>query len=287
MKWIVLGGSGFIGSHIVSYFSHKPGSCLSLSSTQCDLMDCSRIRSALAPHLKDATLIIAAGIPRLKSDDTETLCRNIRIISNLSKVLETSPPARMIYLSTVEVYGAPVEPITESTPIQPDTQYGIAKYACELILERVRRTTGTPLHTLRLPGVYGAGDKGRGFIGTLVKSIQQQHRFTLHGGGSDLRDYLFVGDIPRVIEALCRLDGDDGVLNIVSGHSRSIGEIADLVTERLGPCTLMRQSTNKPPVHMTFTAERLKKRLPGLQLTPLEQGTDDYAVAPSDGLERS
>lgn len=280
MKAVILGGSGFIGSRIVDDFESKGIDCISFSSSQCNLEDLSAARAVLIHHLTDAILVIAVGIPRLKADNTETLCRNIQMISHLAEILEEFPPVGILFLSTIEVYGTPEGVLTEDSPIHPDTQYGVAKYTCELILQRLQRRISVPLDILRLPGVYGRGDKGRGMIGAVIGAIEQKQTFTLYGDGTDLRDFLFVGDIPRIIEQLylTATESRCGIFNIASGYSQPIGEILHKIMLRYGKCPLKRESPYRPPVHLEFDNRRLLNRLPDLVMTPLEQGIEDYAA---------
>ncbi len=125
------------------------------------------------------------------------------------------------------MYGVPALPITEQSPINPDTWYGLAKYACEWTLMSSGEVN-CPVTILRIPGVYGCLPNDKSVIGTMVGSVLRENRVIINGSGNVLRDYVYVGDLCRLLEVLVPLRFQ-GVLNAVAGHSRSISDIARLI----------------------------------------------------------
>ena len=206
MRFVVFGGSGFIGSRIITNLaSSTKNECIAISSKDCDLRDPVNTNKFLYKILPDAMVIYAAGIPRLRSNNFASFAYNTRMIHNLINSFQEAPPRSVIFLSTMEVYGIPQElPIREETPVRPETLYGIGKAAAELMLQQWQRRSGTPLAILRLPGVYGPGDNGKGFIDALIQAVKTGKEFTLYGGGIERRDFVFVNDIARVIESLTK-----------------------------------------------------------------------------------
>ena len=137
-----------------------------------------------------------------------------------------------IFLSSASVYGEDVvyrESITENTPAQPKTYYGIAKYSAERILEKVCIDNHTELMILRPPLVYGKDDLSRGYgpTGFTYKAINSEE-IILWGDGSEFREFVFITDVAKTIHRLLN-NNFNGILNLVSGKSYTFKNIYDLL----------------------------------------------------------
>jgi UDP-glucose 4-epimerase len=281
MKYIIFGGSGFIGSNIVELIQRQSGAeCFAPGSQQCDLCDPVKTNKILSPILKDAVVIYAAGIPRLRANGFDALTDNIAMIYNLIEQFQQTPPKQVIFLSTVEVYGIPVElSITEATPLVPETLYGVGKVTAELLLQRWHRQSNIPLAILRLPGIYGPGDKGRGFVGALIQTIKNNGEFNLIGGGKELRDFVFVKDVARAVLQLSRSDFSQLTLNLATGTSIPVFDIMQKIFARFGPCTLNEKPQTQRICHLKFDTTALRVQLPELKMTVIEEGLKYYENA--------
>jgi len=278
MKYLVLGGSGFIGSSIRKQLSmEQNANCLSMSSALCDLRDPSKTMEVLAPVTSGAVVVYAAGIPRARSDTFEMMIDNITMVRNVVDVFQQAPPRLVIFISTVEIYGVPDQlPITEHTTLRPVSFYGVGKVAAELMLGSWQRNTGIPLAILRLPGVYGPGDQGRGFIGALMRSINDGREFNLFGDGNAQRDYVFVEDVAKVVACLKELRFDQLTINLATGTCYSLLEIIDQAFVTHGPCPLKAVPDTNQPYDLCFDNSLLRKSLPHLVMTSLSEGLERY-----------
>ena len=287
MRYVVLGGSGFIGSSIKEMLSALPGSeCISLSSDQCDLRDSLDTARVLTPLMCGAMVVYAAGIPRLRSDTLATMIDNITMIHNVVAVLRQARPRLVVFLSSVEVYGIPEKlPITEQTAINPETLYGIGKVAAELMLRRWHRDVRIPLAVLRLPGVYGPGDRGRGLIGALVRAVREGREFKLIGEGIEQRDFIFVEDVAKAVAALAEVEFDELTLNLATGTGYTVAEIAKRVFVIYGECPLQPVPQVNRTCHLRFDVSFLRKTLPQLTMTPLTEGLERYRLGPGHFIE--
>ena len=77
-------------------------------------------------------------IKKQYGDNIDLFKKNMAMIMNLCRVIEERPIKRFIYFSSVEVYGDDIEntDITELTPVNPSTYYGVAKYAGEKLFKK-------------------------------------------------------------------------------------------------------------------------------------------------------
>jgi len=274
---VIIGGTGFIGAAIARGCASEAGSCIALGSTACDLTDAASCAEHL-PRLLDGNCVVyAAGIPRARADTLEALQANLAMVHNLLAAMREVQPSRMVFLSSVEVYGIPGElPVDEQTESRPRTLYAVGKVAAELMLRRWHDDTHTPLAVLRLPGVYGPGDRGRSLVGKLVESARSGQTFPLAGTGSWRRDYVWVDDMARVVTALMETDFAELTLNVATGRSLSIRDVIDRVAALYGPIALNGVAERGPDGHLEFDISQRRAVLPGVELTGLEEGLKAY-----------
>ena len=277
MRYVVLGGSGFIGSRIKEHLAGLPGAeCLAPNSREVDLSVSGPGVNALAELCRGAVVVYAAGIPRSVRDDFETMIRNVTLVENLIKALRNGPPKLLVFLSSVEVYGVPRErSITEETEPAPETMYAVGKITAEHLVRRWRRQIGGALAVMRLPGIYGPDPRGLGLIPALVRAIREQKTFKLYGAGEELRDYVFVDDVGRAAAALAETKIQEAVVNLATGQSVSVAEIIKKAFRIFGPCPIQKVPKNGPADHLVFDPARLKAVLPDLELTSLDQGLEE------------
>ncbi len=144
---IILGHSGFIGSHLERLLSRAGiREVIGRSLPNIDLGNSSSA-ARLAPYLtQDSALVLLAGVKRQFGDTLEAFWQNMAIVENICRLLEDQPIRRLIFLSSAAVYGEETENtcISEQTPINPTSYYGIAKYSSELLPESVTSNPPDP-----------------------------------------------------------------------------------------------------------------------------------------------
>ena len=275
---VILGHSGFIGCQIVKTFQqYSPDVELVLrSSRDVDLTVMEDVDSLADEFDPEAVVIFLSGIKKQMGDTLEILKRNLAMTINVSRLLQSHPVRSLVYLSSSEVYGEdiPNTNISEETPIQARTFYGIAKYTSERLLwKAISEFPQSSLAILRPPLVYGIGDetKGYGPAGFLDKLINDEE-IVLWGDASELREFLYVKDIARIVYeiACCNFSG---VLNPVSGQSNSFLEVLDLLATMIGrkPRISYRERT-KAKIDNVFSNGLFRKSFPGFHFTSLKDG---------------
>ncbi len=214
---IILGSSGFIGSHLL-----KMKNSVGIERSSMDLLNVDK----LPIEVKSTdTLIYAAGIPRSKSNELSDKENNIKMIKNLIGSLRNKKLKKIIFLSSVEVYGTkPVLPINEETPLDPDNKYAEGK----IVAEELLRDSGHELCILRLPGIFGNRSSG-GFLKVVMNRYLNKQPLRLENKGKTLRDFIFVEDLVRVIQQIIDENLPVSLLNIASGNSYSLLEYANLM----------------------------------------------------------
>jgi UDP-glucose 4-epimerase len=246
------------------------------SLPEIDLVDPAQVER-LAPFLTpESALILAASVKRQFGDSLEAFRQNMAIVENLCKVLRTYPVRRIIFMSSAAVYGEETTnmQISEATPVNPTSYYGINKYAAERLLKRSYVEFGhTKLLSLRPPLVYGPGDRARtygpaGFCASAVEGGGIQ----LWGDGTELREFLYVGDLCRVIEHFAANEVE-GEVNVVSGISYSFADIVSLLKESFPDLKVNSRARSKQKADNAFDARKIRALLPmDWEFTALNDG---------------
>ncbi|MCX6239050.1 MAG: SDR family oxidoreductase [Bacteroidia bacterium] len=276
-KIIILGHSGFIGSRLVRLLSESA----SYKIIGCSLPDVDLCNSSsatlLAPHFSpDSTIVLAAAIKRQFGDTLEAYQQNMAIVENVCRLLEAHPVKRIIYLSSAAVYGEETEntSISEQTPINPTSYYGIAKYTGERLLKKESAANqNTSLVCLRPSLIYGPGDQGRtygpsGFCSAALEGTP----ITLWGDGKEMREFVFIDDICRVIERVITTEFE-GELNVVSGTRYCFEDVITALKSRFPNLMVHSRQRSKPKANNAFDASKIKSLLPSdFRFTGLEEG---------------
>ncbi len=202
-------------------------------------------------------------------------------LSPVRAVLETlrsRPGVSLAYLSSGgTVYGDPARvPVSEDEPVRPHGAYGALHLRCEEEVLRACREDGLQARILRCSTVYGERqrpDRGQGVIATFLSHIERGEPIELFGDGSTIRDYLYVGDLARIILALLERQDGPTVLNVGSGEGTSLLEILRLIEAEVGrKATVVRHGEREFDVHQIILDVTRLRRLVEIKLTPLAEG---------------
>lgn len=271
MATLVLGSRGFVGATVLAAAG---ADAIGMGSGDVDLRS-PEAPARLAPLVAGRRVVFAAGVHRQRSDSFETMADNLRMVDNLIEACRHAPPAMLVFLSSVEIYGAPEGVVSESTPPSPLSRYAIGKVAAEHLLIQYARSAGVPLRILRLPGIYGATDGGTSIITRIVSACRGGPSFALWGEGLDLRDYVHVDDVAKAALAPPGRPPVQ-VLNLATGRSLSLMAIIDMVSRRFGPCRTEPRPGSAVHFDLRFDTTALAEALPDVTLAPLEQGLAAY-----------
>ena len=159
-----------------------------------------------------------------------------------AQVVEHFPRTRLVFASSVSVYGAPTDlPVTEDHPFNQPTTYGLSKAMGERMV-----ATHDNAAVLRFSSLYGEGMTASTFIPRLLSQGLETGRLTLFGDGSRRQDYLHVDDAVGMLLAAAETH-QAGTFNAVQGTSTSNLEVATIISEDMGDLPIDMTGTDDSP----------------------------------------
>lgn len=245
MKVVVTGATGHLGTATTRLLKERGHDVIGLSS-----------KDALpAFDGKTALVHLAAWHPPATASTTADDRRKLLDVNvfGTMKVLEAAREKRVtcvVYASSFEVYGKPESSlIDEDHPTRPLSDYGATKLAGEDHLMAFAYEEKTRVVALRMPAVYGPGEKTPRLLPNCLNKVARGERPIIEGDGGDLRDQLYVDDAALALALALEKDSAHGIYNVADGKEHSVAEIARLAMKVAG-------MSGEPDV-----AERKKPRL--------------------------
>ncbi|MGN6166699.1 MAG: GDP-mannose 4,6-dehydratase [Solirubrobacteraceae bacterium] len=232
------------GEDVVALSRHGTAFGSSVTNVAVDLRDGSGVRAAFADACPDIVYHLAAlsSVGRSWERPGQTLGENGAAALNvLEAVRSEAPRARVVWVSSCEVYGVPeLLPIPESAPITPANPYAVSKAGAELLAGMYADSYGLDIVRARPFSHSGPGQRPIFLLSSLARQAVEGRlaaaaRLTVTTGNPDTRrDFTDVRDVVRAYRLLAA-GVPASVYNVSSGVSVSAAEQVQLLAELLAP----------------------------------------------------
>ena len=243
MKVLITGGAGFVGTNLVADLCAHGGYEITVLDNeslgerknlaefpvafrQGDVRDKEALRSAVPGQ--DAIVHLAADTRVMDSitDPRFNFENNVVATFNLLEVARENGTPQLINASTGgAILGEAPSPVHEEMVPRPLAPYGASKLAVEGYLNAFGATYGMTTCSLRFSNIYGPRSWHKGsVVAHFLKRMLRHEPITVYGDGSQVRDYLFSGDLTHGIRRAIETRAS-GVYQLGSGRPTTINEL--------------------------------------------------------------
>lgn len=291
MKLIVIGSKGFIGSHVMDFYTQQAG----VQVWGCDVVtdyaagnyfqiDATNADFELPfeEHQYDVCINCsgAASVP----DSFQHTSRDFALnVLNVQRILESirkhQKHCRFLNLSSAAVYGNPASlPVSEDMPLHPLSPYGWHKLYAEQLGSEYHRFFNIPTSSVRIFSAYGPGLKKQLFW-DWHKKIKETGELHLLGTGRESRDFIFVTDVVRAIHQVTLRGSFAGeAINVGNGTEISIAGALEVFRQAYQSdfrFTFSHVTREGDPLNWAADTKKLKS-LGYVQACSLEEGLKQY-----------
>ncbi|GAA3985606.1 NAD-dependent epimerase/dehydratase family protein [Mucilaginibacter dorajii] len=155
-------------------------------------------------------------------------------------LLKVQPQAQIFFFSSAAVYGNPIKlPISEQTPLQPISPYGIHKALAESLLANYSRAMGLKATIFRIFSVYGPGLRKQLIYDVSLRAMRAaalgERSIQLFGTGLESRDFMYVEDLCKAVLTVLESSAKSGfdVYNLGSGTENTVANVANCIVKHL------------------------------------------------------
>jgi UDP-glucose 4-epimerase len=256
---LVIGGAGFVGSHIVDQLLEEPvrevvvlddfvrGTRQNLSAAASDarvsIVEGSILDTDVLAELMTETDYVfhlaALWLYECVHEPRSAVEVNIVGTFNVIEAAQAAGVKKVVYSSSASVYGDALEtPMTEEHPFNNRTTYGATKIAGEQLFRAFHEQHGLDYVGMRYMNVYGPRMDYKGtYVSVIMKvldKIDAGEAPQIFGDGSQAYDFVHVSDVARANILALKSDATDVNLNVGTGVKTTIKELVDALLEITG-----------------------------------------------------
>lgn len=293
MNCLMLGGNGFIGSHLLDrllseghsvrifdkYDEHFRAPNPKVDYHYGDFGNRGLLKAALL-DIDIVFHLITTTLPKTSNDDPAfDIQSNVVETIFLLEQCVAQKINKIIFISSGgTVYGVPKKlPITEDCPTNPECSYGITKLTIEKYLALFNHLYGLEYAIIRPSNPYGPRQNPAGIQGAIsvfLGKVSQNLPIEVWGDGEIVRDYIFIGDLIDGIYKAATINTSSRIFNLGSGEGKSLNQIIQIIS-KVTSCNVqtrfkMVRSFDVPKVLLDIG--RAKEQLGWTPATTLENG---------------
>jgi nucleoside-diphosphate-sugar epimerase len=256
-QYLVTGGAGFIGSHLVEELIHRgeqvrvvddlvTGKRQNLAHIadvefiEGDLSDLDvarRVMSGVEYVLHQAAI---PSVPRSVLDPVASHRANVDATLNVLVAARDARVRRVVYAGSSSAYGnTPALPKVETMVPSPLSPYALQKLVGEHYCQMFTRLYGLETVTTRYFNVFGPrqdpASPYSGVISLFISALCDGRRPTIYGDGEHTRDFTFVANVVDGVLRACRSQAANGeVVNVATGGRISLNQLFNILKDLIG-----------------------------------------------------
>ncbi|MFA5136551.1 MAG: SDR family NAD(P)-dependent oxidoreductase [Patescibacteria group bacterium] len=277
-RFLVIGGAGFIGSHVVDHllkenvkkvivfdnFSRGSEDNLKdaimdkrLTIVKGDILHRDFLEKAMEGvdgvfHLAAVWLLHCHEFPETAFEV------NIRGTFNVIMSAIKQKVSKVVFSSSASVYGNALElPMTEDHPYNNETFYGATKIADEHMFKSLGKRYGLDWVGLRYMNVYGPRQDYHGaytaVMHKIIDRLEEKKKPILYGDGSQQYDFVYEGDVARANICAMKSKATGKNYNVGTGIGTSLKELTQVIIDIYGA----KSSIEYKPAGLTFVTNRI------------------------------
>ncbi|MBS3053298.1 MAG: NAD-dependent epimerase/dehydratase family protein [Candidatus Aenigmarchaeota archaeon] len=247
MKTLITGGSGFIGTNVISKLL-KTGNEIAVLDNfppitgknliefiQADIRNSLQLDKQIADNF-DALIHLAAKSDARNMENFSTFKEiNVDGTMNVLELARKNDIKKVIFTSSSHVYGnIPQKKFAESGPINPISYYGSSKFFGETICRAYSDFYGINCIILRLFTVYGPGGRTDMAVMRFIDSISQNKPIEVFGQGKIKKDFVYIDDISDGIIKSLNSKAKYEIINLGSGKATDLLSLIAMIENQLG-----------------------------------------------------
>lgn len=258
MKFLLLGGSGFIGSQLARRLINMQQGVTIVGRNdsfqlpgaeykQLDFVGCSDFTNCI----KDTDVIVhmistitpSDNLENLKQEINDNVFPTITLLENAAKLHK-----RIIFISSGgTVYGENNVNNFETTTTNPICNYGITKLIIEKYFYLFHHFYGLNYQIIRLSNPYSETiyhEKKQGVIPIIIENIINNRPIEIWGN-NQIRDYIHIDDVIDGIIAIINYHGEERIFNLGSGIGHTINDIISIASKSLDKNPIIRHRPSR------------------------------------------
>lgn len=296
MRVLVLGGSGFLGSHIVDEFLREKHdvtvydlyperfrrSPRGIKFVTGDFGNVGALDELISSGFDGVIHCVSTTTPKSSNESPEfDIQSNVIGTLNLLDICARRNSGKLVFLSSGgTVYGdiGKLDLVDETHAVRPMCSYGVSKLTIEHYLEVYKHLRGLNYVALRLSNPYGERQSPLRALGALTVFL---HRTLKHqnvevwGDGSVTRDFIYVRDVARAVY-LATVNPISGVFNVGTGTGLSLRDILSHISNIIGiePSVTWLASRSFDVPRIVLDATKLRKATDWTSVTSIQDGVE-------------
>ena len=240
MSFLVIGGSGFIGSnlsklllqsgHDIRIFDKRPSQLFNDMTTLGDVRD----TAALASVVEGVDVIYNLAAEHRDDVRPVSLYRDVNVqgARNVVEAAERAGVKKIIFTSSVAVYGFTHRDTDETGKFQPFNEYGRTKLEAEQVYQEwVRKSPERSLTIIRPTVVFGKGNRGN--VYNLLRQIASG-KFVMVGSGRNHKSMAYVENIATFLAYSATFGPGEHVFNYADKPDFDMNTLVFLVNKKMG-----------------------------------------------------